>query len=263
MVEFIQNSIFDGELMPFAAESSSANKLESGLSTQYNQWKQKNTPQTRGAILKAMQPVIDRTVSSYSDHPYLRAHAKKLALGALDTYDPQKGKLQTHVQTQLRGLQRLSAQQDQIISLPERVMLDRRDLLNSEAELEDRLGRPPNMDELANHTGLTPRRIGYIRGTAPATAVGGMVDADGSPVDVASKSLYDSDKLSLWERMVYDDLSPRDKVIYDYTLGTHGTAKLPANELAAKLGITAAAISQRKAAIQNQLDQELLLGMEQ
>jgi DNA-directed RNA polymerase specialized sigma subunit len=263
MAEYIHNSILDGELLPFAAESASGSKLETGLSTQYNQWKQKNTPQTRSAVLKAMQPVIDRTVSSYGDHPYLRAHAKRLALGALDTYDPQKGKLQTHLQTQLRGLQRLSAQQDQIISLPERVMLDRRDLLNAETELEDKLGRVPSMDEIANYTGLPPRRIGYIRGTVPATAVGSMQDADGVPVDVAAKSLYADNKLSLWERMVYDDLSPRDKVIYDYTLGTHGTKKIPANELAAKLGVTAAAISQRKAAIQDQLDQELLLGMEQ
>jgi DNA-directed RNA polymerase specialized sigma subunit len=263
MAEFIQNSIFDGELMPFAAESSSADKLESGLSTQYNQWKQKSNPQTRSAMLKAMQPVIDRSVASYGEHPYLKAHAKRLALNALDTYDPQKGKLQSHLQAQLRGLQRLAVQQEQIISLPERVMLDRRDLLNSETELEDMLGRAPNMDELANHTGLTPRRISYIRGTLPATATGGMVDEEGAPTDVATKSLYSGNNLSLWERMVYDDLSPRDKVIYDYTLGTHGTKRLPANELAIKLGVTPAAISQRKAAIQRQLDQELLLGMEQ
>ena len=263
MAEYIRNSILDGEPLPFAAESLSQGQLEKGLSTQYNQWKTQNNPQTRRDMLKAMQPVIDRTVASYGDHPYMKGQAKRLALNALNTYDPQKGKLQTHVQTQLRGLQRLSAQQDQIISIPERVMLDRRNLLNSETELSDRLGRPPNMDEIANHTGLTPKRIGYIRGTAPAIPTGSMLDAEGGPADIASKSLYRGNDLSLWERMVYDELSPRDKVIYDYTLGTHGTPKMAADRLADKLGITASAVSQRKAAIQQQLDQQLLLGMEQ
>ena len=262
MAKFITNSIFEDEPLPFAAEGLAQGKLEDGLSTQYTQWKQKDTPQTRHGMLKAVQPIIDRTVASYGSHPYITGQAKKLALQALHSYDPQQGKLQSHIQSQLRGLQRIAAQQDQIISLPERVMLDRRDMLQAETELEDRLGRIPSMHELANHTGLTPKRIGYIRGTSPAVASGSLRGENGEPVDPAVQSLQKTPDLSLWERMVYEDLSPRDKVIYDYTLGSHGIQKLSASQLAVKLGVTPAAISQRKAIIQQQLDQESLLGME-
>lgn len=263
MANFITNSILDDEPLPFAAESATQGKLEDGLSTQYNQWKQQDTPQTRRGVLTAVQPVIDRTVASYGNHPYITGQAKKLALQALHTYDPQKGKLQSHIQSQLRGLQRLAMQQEQIISLPERVMLDRRDLLQAETTLEDKLGRLPSVDEIANYTGLNPRRIAYIRGTSPAVSSGSLRGESGEPIDPAVQSAQPTTDLSLWERMVYEDLSPRDKVIYDYTLGSHGTPKMAANALAARLGVTPAAISQRKAAIQQQLDQEYLMGMDQ
>ena len=46
MAKFITNSIFEDEPLPFAAEGLAQGKLEDGLSTQYNQWKQKDTPQT-------------------------------------------------------------------------------------------------------------------------------------------------------------------------------------------------------------------------
>ena len=259
--QFITNSIFEGEPLPFAAEGLAAGKQDDQLSTQYKQWQAQDTPQTRHAVLKTMQPVLDRTVSMYGNHPYMAGQAKKLALEALHTYDPAKGKLQTHVQAQLRGLQRLAAQQDQIISIPERIMLDRRDLLNSETELEDRLGRPPNMSELANHTGLSQKRIGYIRGTVPAIAAGSIRGEGGEPIDPATQSLRKDTGPSLWEKMVYEDLSPTDKFIYDYTLGTNGTKKLSGSQLAEKLGISAAAVSQRKAVIQQQIDQGTQEGM--
>lgn len=262
MTTSIQKSLLDDDLLPFAAEGKAQGKLESGLRTQYTQWQQSDTPQTRREMLKAVQPVLDRTVASYGDHPYLKGQAKKLAMQAIRTYDPQKGPLQSHVQAQLRGLQRLSARQNQIISVPEQIMLDRRDLLDSETALEDRLGRPPSMEELGNHTGLSSKRIAYIRGTGGSIPSSAMRDSSGEPIDPAVKSLHNEGP-SIWERLVYEDLLPRDKVIYDYTLGTNGLAKLSNTQLAAKLGVSPAAISQRKAAIQQQLDQVTLYGMDE
>ena len=83
MAKFITNSIFEDEPLPFAAEGLAQGKLEDGLSAQYTQWKQKDTPQTRHGMLKAVQPIIDRTVASYGSHPYITGQAKKLALQAL------------------------------------------------------------------------------------------------------------------------------------------------------------------------------------
>jgi len=258
--KFIQNSLLDDELLPFAAESQTTHKLESKLQSSYDNWKAQDNPTTRNAMLSAVQPTIDRTVSSYGSSPYLQAQAKKLALQSLRSYDPQLGKFQTHLQTQLRGLTRLSGQDEQIISIPERVMLDRQRLRGMETELEDRLGRPPNMDEIANHTGLTHKRIGYIRQASATVPSSKPQDATGAPTDPAVSSLYKSPELSLWERLVYDDLSNRDKLIYDTTLGMNGTKKISTAELADRLNVTPAVISQRRAAIQQQLDQELLQG---
>lgn len=233
----------------------------------YTQWKQTKTPEANTAILGTIQPVIDTAVMSYAGQntsPTIKSKARLMALKALDTYDPQRGNVRTHLLSQLQSLRRQSAQAQNIISIPEQVGLDYGRLVESEAELYDQLGRDPADDELADHTGLSKRRIQKIRAfnqpVAEGTTTREVNNEEGYGGDVASTIPHSNRATDAWFNFVYEDLSSVDKLIADMTLGRNGRRKTSTQDIARRLNITPGAVSQRAAKIQALLDKQYTQG---
>lgn len=251
-------SILDSD-MPFASEG--RQKALNAAPPEFHAWKSDPTPQTSAALLKHVSPIIDSAMTSYgmgaAASPTLRSRAKLMALHAMKSFDPARGNLRSHLLSQLRGLQRVSAQQQQIISLPERVAIERSHLMESEDQLRDRLGRDPSDLEIADATGLSTKRLAYLRLAKPATAEGTMLreDDDGNLQEPAATPVGHSAS-DAWANFVYYDLSPTDQLIMDYALGRNGTPKLPLHEVARRLGLTSGAVSQRTSRIQRLLDEQ-------
>jgi len=251
-------SVLD-QTLPFASGgSSSAGKLEDDHTEAFNQWKADPTPDTRGALLKSVSPVISTAIHSYapSGGPNIKSKARLMALKAFDSYDPAKGNMKTHLLSQLRGLQRTQGQANQIIRIPERVVLDRQHLAETESRMQDELGRDPSDLEIANATGLSLKRIGHIRNAKPGTNTGSIIDEEGEVFSPASSIPGASDNDDAWAQMVYYDLDEVNQGVMDYTLGWHGAPQLENREIAQRLGITPSAVSQRKAKIQAMLDEQ-------
>jgi len=223
--------------------------------SEYNAWKADRTPTTTGALLQAVNPLLTSMAARYDDSPNLKGQAKLLALNAFDTYDPAKGTLRNHLISHLSGLQRQSAKNDQIISIPERIVIDQSNLRNAEKELSDELGRDPTDIELANHSGVPLKRIGYIRKARHAINSSRFVDEAGEQYSPASAIPENNAMADVWQNIVYHDLSPTDQLIMEHSLGLRGKPVLENRALASKLGISAGAVSQRKAKIQQALDE--------
>lgn len=241
--------------------------VSSDFDTVYKQWQQTRTPQTNTALLGTIQPVIDTAVMSYAGQnasPTIRSRARLMALKALDTYDPARGNVRTHLLSQLQSLRRMSAQTQNIISIPEQVGLDYGRLSESEAELYDQLGRDPTDDELADHTGLSRRRIQKIRAFNQPVSEGmttrEVTDEESYGGDVASTIPNSNRSADAWFNFVYEDLSPVDKLIADMTLGRNGRRKASTQDIARRLNITPGAVSQRAAKIQALLDKQYTQG---
>jgi hypothetical protein len=66
----------------------------------------------------------------------------------------------------------------------------------------------------------------------------------------------ESPAASQWVELIYDDLSQLDQKILEWTLGFNGKPVLSNQEIARRLGRSPGAISQRKLAIQQLLNQE-------
>jgi hypothetical protein len=227
--------------------------LEPDFQDPFDAWQRNQTPQGNAAILKTLDPVINKAVKTFAgrDDPLLRSRARRITLDSLGTYDPRRGRLQTHIFNQLRTMQRVAGQQSHIIKVPERVVLDRRTVSRVQQELEDELGREPTDAELAQHTGFSIKRLGKIRRFSPGMAEGffaAMPDGGFAPAVKAESEA--------WVQFVYDDLSPTDQKIMEWTLGMGGRPKLSNQEIAIKLKRSPGAISQRKKIIQDLLDQE-------
>jgi RNA polymerase primary sigma factor len=250
-------SILDSD-MPFASEA--RNKaVGADLPAEYHAWKKNPTPTNNTAFLKHLSPVIDSALTSYgmgnAASPVLRSRARVMALQAMRSYDPKKGNIRTHVLSHLRGLQRISGQQQQIISLPERVAIQRNQLIQAEDELRDRLGRDPSDLEIADATSLSPKRLAYLRLAIPPTAEGTLTQEDDEGNMQMPELGGGGQPHDAWADFVYYDLSPTDQLIMDYSLGRNGSPKLPLHDIARRLGITGGAVSQRAARIQTLLDE--------
>lgn len=232
----------------------------------YGQWQKARSPQNNTALLQSVQPIIDTALSSYAgstQSPAMKTRAKLMALKAMETYDPSRGNVRTHLLSQLQRLRRESAQEQNIISIPEQVGLDFNFLTESENALRDRLGRDPTDDELADETGLSPRRIQKVRSfhqpiPESATIVEGEDDSFGG--DVASVTPGANRAADAWLNFVYDDLGPTDKLIMDMTLGRNGRRRTSTQDIAKRLRISPGAVSQRAAKIQAMIDRRYTQG---
>ena len=225
----------------------------------YDQWLKTPGPQTNAQVLRALRPTIDKAIRTHVGRvdPLLRSRGRSLALEALRSYDPTRGvRLNTHLHNRLQGIRRYATRQQQVLSVPERVVLDRRVAHTAGRALEVELGREPTLDELADRTGLSATRLRRARQAAMPVAEGYLASLSegGLAPAVARQGTSQA-----WLQIVYDDLGPTDKKIMEWTFGMGGQPKLTNQEIARRLGRTPGAISQRKLLIQRTLDQETAL----
>lgn len=241
---------------PFSGPEAAENTFHQ----QYQTWFKNQTPETNMQILQTVQPTIDTALSSYvgkTPSPVMRSRARLMALNALQTFDPKKGNVRTHLLSQMQGLRRLAAKEQNIISIPEQVGLDFQRLEHAENELRDKLNRDPADDEVADFTGLSVRRIRKIRNFHQPIAEGMTAvstDSENSPPELASTLPGNHSSADAWLDFVYDDLSPTDKLIMDMTLGRNGRRPTATQDIARRLNITPGAVSQRAAKIQAMID---------
>lgn len=244
--------------LPFASEKSET-QLEADYAPHYDAWKMEQTPQTRSNLLRAVDPVISKGLKTYAGPSYgsptTRSRARRIALQSFSSYDPTKGSLQNHILSNMRRLQRVGAQEAQIIGLPERVAMNKKLLDDTEHELMYELGRAPSDTEIADRSGLSLKRIAYIRQANPVASSSQIEDNSEDASMPASTIPGDAQRANAWEEFIYYDLTPTEQLIYDMTLGRHGRKQASTREIADKLGITPGAVSQRAARIQQKLDE--------
>lgn len=228
----------------------------------WNAYRTAPGPEAADAYLKVVRPTIDQGLGAFgggSVGPTLRAHAKRIALEAADTYEPDRGPLRKHLLNHLQGLRRPAMRQSRVLSVPDAVMLDNKAVADGTRQLTDRLGREPSDSELSDFTGLSARRIAKVRRYRPGLTTGqylGMAtaseDDEGGPDDPAVQR---ADPIQERLRLVMEDLDPIDRVILENHFQINGRTRIPASHLARKLNLTAGALSQRSGRLQVMLDE--------
>jgi len=243
-------------------------KIESEFSDHYNTWSTNKSPANNDQILQRIQPIIDTALKTYVGQdvpPSVRLQAKRMALEGLNNYDPNKSKLKTHLMWHMQGLKRASNKANQILNVPERVQIDSRFVNNAFNELSEQLGRDPSDSELANHTGLSIKRINTVRSFKPGIAEGAatqsMFSGEDDNINDPSVSIPGRDTGDAWKSFVYDGLDDRSKLVMEHTFGMHGKPVIDNVTLARKLRITPARISQIRSEIQKKIDSRSRIGI--
>lgn len=240
------------------------NRLEREYEAPFNAWKATPSPQTAGELLRTLKPVLSTAVKTYSPNqtsPVLRSRAKSIALDALNSYDPAKASLRTHMMQHLQRLRRVGGQYGQIIKVPERIVLDRRKLDEAELQLGEELGRPPTDREISDRLGMSAKRLAQVRLAVRPMAAGRFQAAEENDTGAIPATTELFDNVDPWIRFVYDDLRPRDQFILERALGLNGQRPMSPLQIAKTLQISPAAVSQRMAYIQSLLDRREEVGL--
>lgn len=244
-------------------------QLEPEFQDSYSAWKSSPDPRTTGALLQQLDPVIASAVKNYglgSSGPTIKGKARRIIVQALPGYDPASGKLKGYLNSHLQGLRRHATRQTTAIGIPEQILLDQQHLFESSEQLRDDLNREPSDVELADRSGLSLKRIKHIR-TARPGLMEGQVRAPGEDgsmerLDTVAKVPGQSDPgEDAWLQFVYHSADSKDQIILEHVLGMNGRPVLPANKIAKKLRMTPAAVSQRAAKLQQQLNERERIGV--
>jgi len=233
--------------------------IEPEFDEPYQIWKKTPSPEANAGILKALKPTIEGAIKTHvgETNPLIESRARKLVLDTLPGYSPERGRLGSYVYGQLQGLKRINRQQTSILKTPERMAQDSYFLTQAEKELQSELGRSPTDSELADKTGLSPKRMKSVRKYYAPVSEGQMIDPETgmSGYSGSVDNPWQQQRHSAWTQLVYDDLDPYHQQVMEYTLGMNGRRRLNNTQLANKLGRSPGAISQAKSRIQNLLDQ--------
>lgn len=234
------------------------NYLENSYKDVYKMWKSDPSPKNTSLMLDKVKPVIDRSISAHVGFrsPNLTSQARRLAVKAFKSYDPNLAGLNTHLMNQLQSLKRIARKQTQIITVPERVSLDQGWVSQIENELRDEYGREPNSQEIADKAGISLKRLSHIRRFRQPVSEGMFMDRfadEESSYVPASTSL--GEQHDPWVDLVYSDLDATNKKILEHSLGLYGSKQMSNQQIANKLSITPGAVSQRKLVIQKKLNE--------
>ena len=224
----------------------------------YDVWKDKQTPEDMGNLLEAAEPTIQSALRSYAGgNQALHSRARYLATGAFKTYDPKKGtKLGTHLMTQLQPLTRHAREFERTTRIPERVVIDLYRLRQEEKKFRDTMGRDPADKELADHTGISMRRLSRLRKFGRSDIPeSNLTETEEGDQAVMYPGVSRLDPSMIWMEYVHHDLAPVDQKILEWKTGYNGVQILPNNEIAKRLNVTPGAVSQRSARIAQKLSE--------
>lgn len=225
------------------------NPLRADGDALFSAWKEKPSPKTLSPLMDSLTPTIDSALHTYgfSGDPNIREAAKLHVISVLPRFDPTKAKLTTFLRNELRRLQRIGPEVRNPIQSSERARLDNRYLVGAETELREQLGRDPTIDELSDHCGLPAKRIERIRmASRPLLAEDSLSGGDDQAPQVLGTQQGRPEEV--WMEAYYASLEdPKDKLIFEYSTGWRGRPVLGKSMIAAKLGVSPGAVSQRAA----------------
>lgn len=208
-------------------------------------WQKDEKPEYTSELLRRMNPTITAAINSYAPNSGGKYDIKsaKLTLEALRAYDPKYGaEPQTYVFNNLKRLNRIAGQSTNIIKQSESRALERKLLQEASVNFEDDHGREPSIMELSELTGLSRKKVEQLLDAETVVVPESATLTESLHDTVTNTEVNDDDCFEY----VYASVGPIDQKIMEWTSGKHGKPELSNNQIAAKLGVSAAAVSQRK-----------------
>ena len=215
----------------------------------WNVWRKAPTPENLSHLLKQMEPVIYTATKANQgtlSPTVVEAEAKIQAVNAFKSYDPKhETKLSTHVTNYLQKVNRLNYKYQEIFEVPEQRRIKYTTFQTTKSNLSDKLQREPNSEELAQELGWSRAEVGRFNAEARKE----YSDTQSYDSDLAIHDTKDATLLSY----VYNDLTPKNKLLFEHTTGYNNKKILSNPALCKKLSMTQGQLSYAKKQLTEQI----------
>lgn len=193
-----------------------------------------------GPLIISLDPLIQNQVDKFSKTPLPRnsieAEARRLAVKALEDYDPNKAGLSTHVTNHMKHLQRFVSEYQNVGRIPENRSLAISKYLNLKTGLTEKLNREPTILELSDELAWSVSEVSRMEQEL-------RNDLTMSPSASDEEDFFDADYNKTDETMeivqfVYWDptLSNEQRKLLEYKFGLGGQPRLEIKDIALRLG---------------------------
>lgn len=220
----------------------------------WQQWNVTKSDIDLQKLMKRMEGLIISNASKWKvrvPRSSLRAEAEKLAMRAFKTYDPNnfgRASVATHVNTWLQKLHAFSSKYGDISKRPEGRFAGARRFNEAEEHLKTQFKREPTAAEIADYMKMPISEVGRYRQEQTKTLT------ERSSMELSSIEAIDPVKRYALEA-VYYDLTPDEKLVYEYIKGRAGRKQTDSTgEIARLTGMTASKISRLKKGIAKKLE---------
>jgi len=221
----------------------SDDKPQDPMDLAWQAWKAEDTPDTRRNLLAAVSPQVNTALRTFAPgmEQNLLLQANRLALDAATTYDPSRGmKFKSYVYQHLQPLQRMAGKRANMVSLPERHIIEGSRLKEQEQRFIEQKGYEPSLADLADFTGMSMKRIETIRRHKGAVNESKTYSPEGDPMASGTEDLQKT-----WCDYIYSSLPSMDQKIYEWRTGYGGAPVLGVVEIAKRLNTSPATVSNR------------------
>lgn len=215
-------------------------------------------PATLAPLMRQLDPVIQNEVNKWAGaiaRPVLEAKGKALALEAIKSYDPNAGAaLATHVTNRLLKLSRTVYSHQDAVRIPEHKKLKVNAYFGAVKELRTEFGREPTSIEVADHMAWSPGLVSQIE----AAIAPELIESEDMGAGLfETQSMWAPNSDDGLVELIYFDLDPTDKLIFEHSTGYSGRPILSNPDLMAKTGLTQGQLSYRKKKLIDRIQRDL------
>jgi DNA-directed RNA polymerase specialized sigma subunit len=219
----------------------------------WRKWKRDKSPVNTSALLNQLIPLVKNDIARYSNNmPYavVEVHAKELILQACENYNPNSGvALSTYVKSYMPKLIQRSGEWLGTIKVP----AHRRDkynvFKNSYETLNEKYGREPNSQELADHLGWSHAEVvRFQKELRSELSEDRPVYTNYNPNTSKEEELLD---------YIYHELTAEEKLLFEYRTGYGGKQKLSNPEIMKKMGWNQNQLSYKIKSLEEKIDRIL------
>jgi DNA-directed RNA polymerase specialized sigma subunit len=199
--------------------------------------------------------VIQHRVNQFSGVPIPRvaieAEAKKQAVFAMGTYNPKKGaSLKTHVQNRMPKVFRYVARRQNVGAIPEHRVAKINTFKKTKEYLWESKGREPSTTEMADELKWSPQEIARMESELRKDL--------GHSLSFQDTAFEDFNQNMETINFAYYKMTPREQLVYDYSIGAHGKERMTTTNIAKKLGVSPSQISKIKGKIVKMIDKHMV-----
>ena len=227
----------------------------------WNKWRKTGDNEELSKLVLSFQPIVNTTVNKYRAAPIpnsaIEAMSKSYLMDGLKTYQPGKGAaLNTHLYNYQKGMYRWVTQHQNMVRLPEHRVRKVGVYTNAYNYLNDTLDREPTATELGEELDWDIKEVERMSKELVKDYIGEQHSDEHGLIGFHSFDDFGKNKEIL--EMVYYDLTPQEKLVYEYTYGVGGKpVRDTAGEIAREMNISPDRVRRLRNSISKKLEGSL------